>query len=343
MMDFETLCVIWFVIEGVLLAGYAILDGFDLGVGILHPFVPRTDHERRISMNSIGPLWDGNEVWLVTFGGALFAAFPNAYATVFSGFYTAFMLLLFALIFRAVSLEFRSKIASEWWRRFWDWGFFAGSGLASLLFGVAVGNAILGLPLDAEGNVVASVIDQLNPYAVLIGLMTVALFAMHGGLFLYLKTEGDFQARLRDWMWRSWGLFLVLFMLATIYTVAMVPRATVNFERYPWLAGFVVLAVLAVANIPRCLYWDRPGHAFASSVVTIGSLTVLFGAALFPNLVTASNDPALSITIYNAASSVKTLKIMLLIAVVGMPFVLAYSGIIYWTFRGKVELGEHSY
>ncbi len=342
-MEFETLCIIWFVIEGVLLAGYAVLDGFDLGVGILHPFVAKTDTERRLSMNSIGPLWDGNEVWLVTFGGALFAAFPNAYATVFSGFYTAFMLLLFALIFRAVSLEFRSKISSNRWRRFWDWGFFGGSFLASLLFGVAVGNAIAGMPLDAGGNVLASVLDQLNPYGLLVGLMTVSLFALHGGLFLYLKTEGEFQARLRDWMWRSWGLFLVTFMLTTLYTVARVPRATANFEHYPLLVGLVVIAILAVANIPRCLYWNRPGQAFLSSTVVIVSQVALFGAALFPNLVTASNDPALSVTVFNAASSVKTLNIMLLIAVIGMPFVLTYSGIIYWTFRGKVKIEEHSY
>lgn len=342
-MDFETLCIIWFVIEGVLLAGYAILDGFDLGVGILHPFVAKTDVERRLSMNSIGPLWDGNEVWLVTFGGALFAAFPNAYATVFSGFYTAFMLLLLALIFRAVSLEFRSKLESPGWRRFWDWGFFGGSFLATLLFGVATGNAVAGLPLDAEGNVLVGVLDQLNPYTVLVGLMTVALFALHGGLYLYLKTEGEFQARLRDWMWRSWGFFLVTFMLTTLYTVAKVPRATVNFDRFPVLVIVVVVAVLAVANIPRCLYWGRPGQAFLSSTVLIITQVMLFGAALFPNLVTANNDPALSVTIYNAASSTQTLTIMLTIAVVGMPFVLTYSGIIYWAFRGKVKLGEHSY
>jgi cytochrome d ubiquinol oxidase subunit II len=342
-MDFVTLCVIWFVIEGVLLAGYAILDGFDLGVGILHPFVAKTDVERRLSMNSIGPMWDGNEVWLVTFGGALFAAFPNAYATVFSGFYTAFMLLLFALIFRAVSLEFRSKLESPRWRRFWDWGFFGGSFLATLLFGVATGNAVAGMPLDAEGNVTVGVLAQLNPYGLLVGIMTVALFALHGGLYLYLKTEGEFQARLRDWMWRSWGFFLVTFMLTTLYTVAEVPRATINFERFPILVLIVVAAILAVANIPRCLYWDRPAQAFASSTVLIVTQVALFGAALFPNLVTASNDPALSVTIYNAASSVKTLTIMLIIAVLGMPFVLTYTGIIYWAFRGKVTLGEHSY
>jgi cytochrome d ubiquinol oxidase subunit II len=341
--DWATLCVIWFALEGVLLTGYAILDGFDLGVGILHPFVARTNDERRVAMNSIGPLWDGNEVWLVTFGGALFAAFPEAYATVFSGFYSAFMLLLFALIFRAVSMEFRSKVSRPRWQRFWDWSFFGGSALATLLFGVAVGNAILGVPLDRRGNFTGTLLDQLAPYPLLVGAMTVALFAMHGGLFLYLKTEGAFQERLRDWMWRSWGLFLVTYMLTTMYTLIEVPRATANFEHWPWAAVVVIVNVLAVANIPRCLHWGRPGAAFVSSCVVIATLTLLFGLALYPNLVTASNDAANSVTIFSAASSPKTLTIMLIIALVGMPFVIAYTAIIYWTFRGKVRLDEHSY
>ncbi len=342
-MDWTTLAVIWFAIEGVLLIGYAILDGFDLGVGILHPFVPVDDRERRIAMNAIGPLWDGNEVWLVTFGGALFAAFPAAYASAFSGFYTAFMLLLAALIFRAVSMEFRSKVASHRWRRFWDFSFFGGSTAATLLFGVAVGNAMLGVPLDALGNFTGGLRDQLNPYAILVGLMTVALFAMHGGLFLYLKTEREFQARLQDWMWRSWGLFLVAYMLTTIYTLAMVPRATANFAHWPWALVVVVANVLAVANIPRALHWGRPGEAFVSSCVVIATLIMLFGLALYPNLITASNDAANSVTVFTAASSPKTLTIMLVIALIGMPFVLAYTGIIYWTFRGKVRLDDHSY
>lgn len=342
-MSFEALAVTWFLLLGVLLAGYAVLDGFDLGVGILHPFVARSDRERRISMNSIGPLWDGNEVWLVTFGGALFAAFPHAYATVFSGFYTAFMLLLMALISRAVSLEFRSKVQSVRWRSFWDWAFFAGSALATFLFGVATGNAMLGIPLDVEGNFHGTVLDQLRPYPVLVGLMTVALFAMHGGLYLYLKTEGDLQNRIRDWMWRSWGIFLVFFMFTTIATVAFIPRSTANFEDFPWTGAFVLLAVLAVANVPRSLHRNRPGQAFASSALVVISLVGLLGAALFPNLVTASNDAAHSVTLFNAASSQKTLGIMLIIAAIGMPFVLTYSAVIYWTFRGKVELEEHSY
>jgi len=342
-MSWETLCVIWFVLEGVLLAGYAVLDGFDLGVGILHPFVPRTDHEKRVTLNSIGPLWDGNEVWLVTFGGALFAAFPEAYATVFSGFYVAFMVLLVALIFRAVSLEFRSKMGSGGWRRFWDWSFFSGSAAATLLFGVAVGNAMRGLPLDEAGNFTGTILDQLNPYSLLVGLMTVALFAMHGGLFLYLKTEGDLQQRLRGWMWRSWGIFLTLFLFTTIFTLMTIPRATANFERMPWTLVAVIVTVLALANIPRCLYLQRTGQAFVSSGLVIIGLVGLFGVALYPNLVTAINDPAHSVTIFTAASSAKTLSIMLLIAALGMPFVLAYTAVIYWTFRGKVDLGEHSY
>jgi len=342
-MEWESLCIVWFVLEGVLLAGYAVLDGFDLGVGILHPFIAADDQERRLAMNAIGPVWDGNEVWLVTFGGALFAAFPMAYATVFSGFYAAFMVLLFGLITRAVSLELRSKMVAPWWRRLWDWGFFSGSTIATLLFGVAVGNALLGVPLDEQGNMQAGLLDQLGPYPVLVGVMTVMLFALHGGLFLYLKTEGPFQQRLRDWMWRSFGLFLVCYLLTTMATLVLIPRAAVSLERYPMTFVVALVNVLAVANIPRSLYWNRPVHAFASSVVNIVSLTALFGLALFPNLVTASNDPQLSVTVFTAASSQKTLGLMLVIAACGLPFVISYTAVIYWTFRGRVRLDETSY
>ena len=181
--SYDNLTVIWFALLGVLLIGYTILDGFDLGVGILHP-VARGDEERRIMINSIGPLWDGNEVWLVTFGGALFAAFPNAYATVFSGFYIAFMLLLFALIFRAVSIEFRSKVTSARWRRVWDAGFFLSSLSAALLLGVAGGNILQGMPVEQDLRVRQSLLQQLNPYALLVGGLVVALFAMHGAIYL---------------------------------------------------------------------------------------------------------------------------------------------------------------
>jgi cytochrome d ubiquinol oxidase subunit II len=334
--------VVWFALLGALLAGYAILDGFDLGVGILHPLA-RGDRERRLFVNAIGPLWDGNEVWLVTFGGALFAMFPEAYATVFSGFYTAFMLLLFALILRAVSLEFRGKLASARWRAVWDGAFFAGSLLAPILFGVAVGNAILGLPLNERGVYTGGFLELLGPYPALVGLLAASLFAMHGAIFLYLKTEGAVQERLGRWMWHTWGLFLVLYLLATMWTLAAVPTALANFERFPWAAGVVVLNVLAIANVPRALFLRRYGEAFLSSTSTIACMVFLFGMAMFPNLVVARNDPALTLTIYDAASSPKTLWIGLVIAGIGMPFVLAYTGVIYWTFRGKVVLGDHSY
>jgi cytochrome d ubiquinol oxidase subunit II len=339
----EWLPVIWFGLLGVLLAGYAVLDGFDLGVGIVHLFVTRDDEERRLAINSIGPLWDGNEVWLVTFGGAMFAAFPEAYATLFSGFYSAFMLLLFALIFRAVSIEFRSKRPGRLWRSAWDLGFALSSLLAALLFGVAVGNVIQGVPLTGSGDYFGSLGAQLGVYPLLVGALTVTLFAMHGSIYLYLKTTGALQERIRPWMWRSFGLFLVAFMLTTMYTLVAVPGAIESFERLPLLWGVPVLTVLAIANVPRAIYQGRPGYAFLSSAFTIVALVFLLGAALYPHLVVSRPDPAHSLTLWNAASSTKTLGIMLLIAAIGMPLVLAYSGIVYWTFQGKVELDEHSY
>jgi cytochrome d ubiquinol oxidase subunit II len=339
----DTLALVWFGLLGVLLAGYAVLDGFDLGVGMMHLFIARGDGERRLTLNSIGPLWDGNEVWLVTFGGAMFAAFPEAYATIFSGFYSAFILLLFALIFRAVSIEFRSKRSSRFWRGAWDLGFALGSFAAALLFGVAIGNLIRGVPLTPVGEYDGTLAAQLNPYALLVGALTVTLFAMHGTIYLYLKTEGELQRRAQRWMWRNFGLFLVVFMLTTMYTLAAVPGAIEQFERLPLLWIVPVLNVLAIANIPRAIFNGHPGRAFLSSVCTIVALVFLLGAALFPNLVPSSPHPERSLTVLNAASSPRTHGIMLLIALIGMPAVLSYTALVYWTFRGKVRLDEHSY
>ena len=333
---------LWFFLLGVLLTGYAILDGFDLGVGTLH-LVARKDKERRVLMNAIGPLWDGNEVWLVTFGGALFAAFPEVYATAFSGFYTAFMLLLFALIFRAVSIEFRSKLEAPSWRRVWDCAFFLSSALAALLFGVAVGNVMLGLPIGPDRELRIAFWGLLRPYPVLVGAFVVALFAMHGSIYLYLKTEGDLQKRVRGWFWRAFGAFLVLYLLVTLYALVAIPSATRPFQQLPYAWLVVALNVLAIANIPRAIYRGRPFQAFLSSCCAIAAFNFLFGIALFPNLLASSVAPEYSLTIYNAASSPKTLAIMRTIAFLGMPFVLAYTAVIYWVFKGKVELGRFSY
>jgi cytochrome d ubiquinol oxidase subunit II len=332
----------WFILLGILLTGYAILDGFDLGVGILHLFV-RKDEERRIFMNSIGPIWDGNEVWLVTFGGAMFAAFPEVYATVFSGFYTAFMALLFALIFRAVSMEFRSKRQEVGWRRFWDVSFFGGSTLATFLFGVAVGNAMMGMPIGQDREFQGTTTDFLHPYPLLVGLLAVATFAMHGCFYLHLKTEGELQARIHRWMWKSFGIFLVFYLFTTVFTLVEVPLATRNFQAHPWVWLVALLNVLAVGNIPRAIYLNRAGQAFLSSACTIAALTFFFGVALFPELVHSSLNPDWSLNVYNAASSQKTLAIMRNIAFMGIPFVLAYTAAIFWVFRGKVKLGHFSY
>jgi cytochrome d ubiquinol oxidase subunit II len=341
---YETLAFIWFVLLGVLLAGYAILDGFDLGVGMVHPFAARDDRERRLVLNSIGPIWDGNEVWLVTFGGALFAAFPEAYATIFSGFYDALMLVLLGLIMRAVSIEFRSKQSTPAWRHLWDWTFFASSVLTTFVFGVAVGNAIRGVPLDLRHEFTGTLADLLNPYALMTGLLAVTMFAMHGAIYLYLKTEDDLQQRLLPLMWRAFGFFLVVFLLCTMFTLYSVPRATRVFDAHAWLWLIPFLNVLAIANIPRALFLGKPGYAFASSCCVIVAFVFLLSVALYPNLVASSVNPdENSLSIYNAASSPKTLGIMFLIAILGMPFVLTYTGVIYWTFRGKVKLDHHSY
>lgn len=338
-MDWELL---WFVLLGVLLAGYAILDGFDLGVGILH-FVGRTDEERRITLNSIGPIWDGNEVWLVTFGGALFAAFPEAYATIFSAYYAAFMLVLGALIFRAVSIEFRSKLASPLWRKTWDTVFSLASLTASVAFGMGVGSAMIGIPLNSRGIFIGRLEHQVGWYSIMVGVLTVCMFTMHGAIFLSLKTSGNLQSRINRWAWKGFFAFLLLYIITTIATILYIPRATENFSVAPWAAIIVLLNILAIANISRCLYTQRLPQAFISSAATIASLVFLFGIALFPNLVTSDPTEVHSLTIRNASSSTKTLQLMSLIALIGMPFVIAYTSVVYWTFRGDVKIDKHSY
>lgn len=343
-MEPTTLQLIWFALIGVLLAGYAILDGFDLGVGILH-LGARNDTERRIFMNSIGPLWDGNEVWLVVFGGAVFAAFPKAYAAAFSGFYTLFMLLLACLIFRGVSMEFRSKQEGKLWRSVWDFAFWAASVLTTFLYGVLVGNCTRGLPLGADGDFVRSIpiLEFLSPYAVISGLFAVAVFAMHGAIYLYLKTDGELQKRIHRWMWGTFAVFLVMYVILSAYTLGTNTRSTSKYYDYPWAWSVVILNVLAIANIPRAIYRGRPLDAFISSSCSIAAFTFLFGMTLYPNMIVSSVDPNYSLTVARAASTEKTLGIMLVMAFLGLPFVLAYTITIYWVFRGKVEIGKFSY
>ncbi len=333
---------IWFMLVGVLLTGYAILDGFDLGVGALHLF-SKQDVERRLFINAIGPVWDGNEVWLVTGGGALFAAFPEVYATAFSGFYMALILLLFALIFRAVSIECRSKQSMPWWRQTWDTAFSVGSVIASLLIGVALGNVALGIPLGSDHEFAGSFFGLLNPYALLVGITTVALFTMHGALYLLIKTEGDLHDRVRRWAGNALIVFIVCYVAATAVTLLFATHMVEPIQHAPWLLVVPLLTVLAIANIAREMHRGNDWRAFLSSSAVIVTLMALFGIGMHPNLIFSNPDPGNSLTIYNAASSVKTLGIMLIIAAIGMPLVLAYTVSIYRIFRGKVKLDSSSY
>ena len=334
--------IVWYVLIGVLFAGYAMLDGFDLGVGILH-VLHKGDEARRISLNSIGPVWDGNEVWLVTGGGALFAAFPEVYATVFSGFYLALILLLFALVFRAVAIEMRSKLPMPWWRGMWDWSFSIASFVAPLLFGVALGNMVLGIPLDADHNFTGGFFSLLRPYALLMGVTTVALFAMHGSIFLCMKTDGAVHEQVRQWVNPSIVVFTVCYAALTVATIFYVPHIARTAGANSFLVALAILSFVTMAIIPREISKKHDGHAFVASMATIALLMSLFAVGMFPTLVLSSANPSDSLTIYNAASSDKTLFVMLVICLIGMPMVATYTISIYWIFRGKVKLTPTSY
>jgi cytochrome d ubiquinol oxidase subunit II len=333
---------IWFLLIGALLSGYAILDGFDLGVGMLHLFV-KGEQERRIMINSIGPVWDGNEVWLVTGGGALFAAFPHVYATVFSGFYNAIFLLLFMLIFRAVAIEFRSKRPMILWKKIWDTAFSVASYLIAFLMGVALGNVITGIPIGPDKEFAGTFLGLINPYTVLVGITTVALFMMHGAIYVVMKTENDLQKVLKGWINNTIIFFVICYVTATMATLIYYPHMVENFRTTPVIFIIALINMLAIANIPREISRGREFRAFLSSAASIAALLLIFAVGIFPNIVYSSPNPEYSLTIYNAASSEKTLTIMLIIALIGIPFVLAYTISIYWVFRGKVKLDEMSY
>jgi len=339
MIDLNT---IWFILLAALFIGYALLDGFDLGVGILSLF-SRDMREKRIFYNAIGPVWDGNEVWLLTGGGALFAAFPVVYATVFSGFYLAFALFLMALIARAVALEFRGKFTDPGWQRFWDWCFGLGSLIPALLLGVALGNILRGLPIGENGAWQGSFFGLLNPYALLIGLLSIVALTLHGAIYLAAKTGGDLQNRLHQWIINYWTVFVLLYVMASIATVLTSPYLFVNAIRSPLYYVFLVVMAVSLIAIPRFARKGRYGRAFLASSLTIASQLGLAAVGLFPLLVPARPDLLNSLTIYNASSSPLTLKVMLIITLIGMPLVIFYTIYIYRVFRGKVKIESVHY
>ncbi len=330
------LATIWFILVGVLLVGYAILDGFDLGVGMLHPVLARSDTERSTLMRAIGPVWDGNEVWLLTMGGALFAAFPVVYATVFSGFYLALILLLVSLILRAVSLEFRHHLADAGWRRAWDVAFFAGSALPALLLGVAIGNVAYGLPFNADTQYTGGLIGLLNPFSLVVGLAAVAMFAMQGALWLTIRTEGV----LRERAWRAarvaWPLFMALWLGVTVYARADAGHLWDNFSTVSLAWVVPVLFVAAALATGAAIVARRASTAFVASSATIAALIGILGVGLYPNLV-PDREGGAGLTVSGAASSDLALTAMLVIALIGMPLVLGYTAFIYRHFWRPVD------
>lgn len=320
----------WFFLIGILLLGYSILDGFDLGIGMLFPFLGREEREKRILLNAIWPFWDGNEVWLLTAGGALFAAFPHAYATVFSGFYLALMLVLFALIFRAVSIEFWHY--DEGRRKIWEWSFILGSFVPSLLFGIALGNLILGIPLNGDMNFTGDFFTLLRPFPLLIGVLGLGAVLLQGATYAVLKTEGAMQSKAREAARVLWVAFIILFILAFFATWAYLPE--ILRRGWVWLSALLVLAAWVL--LFNSLRQERNGVSFILSSLMFAGLWGIVGASLHPNLVRASNLFYNSLSIYNASSSELTLKVMLLFALIGMPLVIAYTAFVYRVFKGKV-------
>ena len=336
-MDLNT---VWFLLIAVLYIGFFLLEGFDFGVGILLPFLSRdkspasVDRKRRTIINTIGPHWDGNEVWLLTAGGATFAAFPHWYATLFSGFYLALFLLLLALIVRGVAFEFRSKEDNPRWRNLWDWAIFVGSAVPALLLGVAFGNLVHGVPIDANMNYTGGFFNLLNPYALLAGVAALLTFTLYGAVFLSLKTAGELMEKARRAAMRLWPVVVVVLaglLAATYFATDILGRLGVN----PGIIPVIGMAAILVAGY--FIRQKRDGWAFIMTATSIAFTLITLFRILFPRVMISSTNPDWSLTIYNASSSPYTLKVMTIVAVIFVPVVLIYQGWSYWVFRKRIE------
>lgn len=329
-MDISIYQHIWFLIIGFLVTVYSILDGFDLGIASLMPALAKNEKEQKQVMDSIWPVWDGNEVWLITGGAALFAAFPFAYATVFSGFYLALMLVLFALIFRAVSMEFWYYLETR--RKFWAWAFTIGSVLPALLFGVALGNVIYGIPLDLNMNFTGNFFTLLRPFPLAIGLLGLSAILLQGCTWAAYKIEGDIAKRAKAFMNKLIIANTVLFILAIVLTIVLLPTIVSNvFGLLGALIYVIALSYVYVSNKD-----NKAFNAFIGSSISFVSLWIMAGAALYPNLVRSTIE-AYNLTIFNASSTQPTLNIMFIIALIGLPIAIAYTIYVYKVFKGKIS------
>lgn len=376
-MDYPTLKVIWWLLVGVLLVGFAIMDGHDMGVGTLLPFVGRNDIERRVIINTVGPHWDGNQVWFITAGGAIFAAWPLVYATAFSGFYWAMLAVLWALFFRPVGFDYRSKIHHPTWRSTWDWGLFIGGSVPPLIFGVAFGNLLQGVPFRFDDQLMSyytgSFWALLNPFALLCGVVSSAMITFHGGLYLMHRTEGEIQARTKRavlaagalavvsfslaGMWLAWGIDG--FVIRSVVDAAALPdplSKTVERVAGAWLENYhrwpltLLVPALAYAGFLVAMRCAQTGRTFAGFVASSLALTGVIGTAgvsMFPFIMPSSLDPRSSLTVWDSVSSQKTLGIMLVATLIFMPIIITYTRWAYQVMRGKVTAdyireNEHS-
>ncbi|CQR72703.1 Cytochrome bd-I ubiquinol oxidase subunit 2 [Sporomusa ovata DSM 2662] len=332
------LSILWFILLTVLFIGFFFLEGFDYGVGILLPFLGKSDTERRVVINTIGPVWDGNEVWMITAGGAMFAAFPHLYATLFSGFYLALFLMLMALIVRGVAFEFRSKDENPAWRSTWDWLIFVGSAIPAVLWGVAVTNLIQGVPINAKMQYVGTFFDLLSPYTLVGGIAFLLVFTFHGALYLTLKTEGELMERARS-------AAVKVGVLTAVCCLVLVGLTYTHTDLFASTGAGIALwgAVALFVGAYGCVYGRRYGIGFILSSLTVALTTIAFFWGLFPRLMVSSINPAWSLTITNAASSPFTLSIMTMAALALVPLVLVYQGWVYWVFRKRVNAKNLEY
>jgi cytochrome d ubiquinol oxidase subunit II len=339
-LDYPTL---WFLVVGFLFSGYVILEGLDYGSGMWHLFFKK-DVSRRMAINAIGPLWDAHQVWLIIGGGALFAGFPVLYATLLSSMYVPFIIFLAMLVFRSAAIKFRSAEPMLWWRQSWDIIYGISNLLISFLLGVVLGNIMEGFPLTEnfvyDGGVFLSF---LSPYSVIVGLTTVALFLMHGAIFLLIKTEGKLYEKLKLLLNKSIIFFIIVFSIMSLYTFVFIENIADRFREQPLFFGLPVLAILSIANVPRLVSKGKFELSLLFSSLTMAFLLMLVAFQLYPVLLPSTVSPEYSINIYNAASSQKSLGIMLLIAAIGAPLILLYFVFLYSTFRGKVIMDEDSY
>lgn len=338
--DYPTL---WYLVVGLLFSGYAILEGFDYGAGAWHLFL-RKDLSRRITINAIGPLWDANQVWLIIGGGALFAGFPVMYATMLSAMYIPFMLFLVLLVLRSSAIKFRSAEEMTWWRKTWDIIYFVSNTLIAFLLGVVLGNVLQGFEIGENFSYKGGIFFAfLSPYAIMVGFTTLSIFMTQGAIFLLLKTEGRLYARLTFLLKKGMIFFIISFSITSLYTLIFLPGVTDKFKEIPEFFILPILAFLAVANVPRLVSKKKYAKALVFSSLTMAFLLMLVAFQLYPVLLPSTIHPEHSVTIYNAASSQKSLGIMLTIVLIGAPLLAGYFVFLYKTFNGKVKLDDTSY